>query len=438
MTQKFDTATVTQCANNPSSNADDLYSSLKFTNSEKMNELSAHILSRLRDEFGQSNDLRFLLEEARLSHNFGQIDVTEKQLSAIQSRFPRNGHAYIRQSDILVERGEIESAKILLQSSWQKINEKKLQIEIVYRIIKLRSYQHAAATNAPLTSTTPLQEDHRAALVMMARDEHDIITENLEHHHRMGFRNFFIVDNNSRDGTSQIIEAFSESKKNSIVVRISDPVAGYFQGEKTTAAAQFAISYLAGIGRPVEWIFVLDADEFLSGPAPHSCLSDLLATAQGQGANFMAFALCDVAPREDHFFDNVKKDIYRDFPIVGSHPPRLVLKNAFRAEFRCRITTGNHVLDSDDLDPEKCLVGAEAGWKFVHMPYRSASQVARKILNGSAAIQARGDAADIGRHWIALGDEMRRDAEATANKKLDGYSKETLRHSKHDPRIFRL
>jgi hypothetical protein len=222
------------------------------------------------------------------------------------------------------------------------------------------------------------------------------------------------------------------------VVRISDPVAGYFQGEKTSAAVDFAKSYFSGVGQRIDWIFILDADEFLSGPSSMSGLSDLIGAAEQRAANYMTFPLCNAAPHRkiDIHFDN--QNIYEDFHTVAAYPPRLVMKNAFHVELRCRITTGNHILDCDDLDPNRCLVSAEIGWKIIHLPYRTTTQVARKILNGTAAIQARGDVADIGRHWTALGTEMRRDTEATALKKLESYRKETLMYSQDNPRLFRL
>jgi hypothetical protein len=98
------------------------------------------------------------------------------------------------------------------------------------------------------------------ALIMMCKDEEDIIFENLSWHYAIGFRKFVILNNNSEDNTRKRLEEFKEkTKKDAIVYIIDDPIVEYIQSRKTTGAFNFAIN----VWPDLKWIFPVDADEFV-------------------------------------------------------------------------------------------------------------------------------------------------------------------------------
>ena len=82
------------------------------------------------------------------------------------------------------------------------------------------------------------------AICMMVRDEADIIVQNLQHHYDLGFKKFFILDNNSTDQTAQLIMEFRNSHEDAGVFYASDYIVGHYQAVKMNSLARFAESYL--------------------------------------------------------------------------------------------------------------------------------------------------------------------------------------------------
>ncbi|HEX7705810.1 MAG TPA: glycosyltransferase [Thermoanaerobaculia bacterium] len=91
--------------------------------------------------------------------------------------------------------------------------------------------------------------------VMMVRNEADILRLNLLHHHAAGIDRFLIVDNGSSDGTTEILEEFSQAG----LVDWRREDGKYRQAEITTDLAREAVR--AG----ADWVFPIDADEFWCG-----------------------------------------------------------------------------------------------------------------------------------------------------------------------------
>jgi uncharacterized protein (DUF934 family) len=64
---------------------------------------------------------------------------------------------------------------------------------------------------APYDSTTAQTRNMsiRLGLILIVRDEADVITRNLAYHARCGFDQFIVMDNGSLDGTRERLEALA-------------------------------------------------------------------------------------------------------------------------------------------------------------------------------------------------------------------------------------
>jgi hypothetical protein len=94
------------------------------------------------------------------------------------------------------------------------------------------------------------------AMLMLVRDEIDIIEQNIDFHLRMGIEQFVVTDNGSVDGTRDILTNFQRRLGKSIVI-IDDPEPAYHQSARVNRMVQVAKKRF----RP-SWIISSDADEF--------------------------------------------------------------------------------------------------------------------------------------------------------------------------------
>ena len=99
----------------------------------------------------------------------------------------------------------------------------------------------------------------KPAVVMMVRDEADILEHCLHHWEGLGVTEFNICDNASQDETPNILKRFAASKK--LNVRLSHESATDWPGRRVINALKDQAVDDGG-----DWIFPADADEFLDIP----------------------------------------------------------------------------------------------------------------------------------------------------------------------------
>lgn len=80
-------------------------------------------------------------------------------------------------------------------------------------------------------------------MMMMTKNEKDIIGQNLAHHYALGFRRFCIIDNASTDQTPHIIAKFRNEHPQARVAIINDAITGFYKYGKIIAAARFCEIY---------------------------------------------------------------------------------------------------------------------------------------------------------------------------------------------------
>ena len=94
------------------------------------------------------------------------------------------------------------------------------------------------------------------AMLMLVRDEADIIQSNFDFHLRMGIQQFVVTDNGSVDGTRDILADLKRRLGKSIVI-IDDPEPAHHQTARVNRMIKVAKEEFR-----VGWIIACDADEF--------------------------------------------------------------------------------------------------------------------------------------------------------------------------------
>lgn len=256
-------------------------------------------------------------------------------------------------------------------------------------VMRAQARQPADVTAA--WRNTPGDLGERAALVMMARNEADIVAHQLLWHHHLGLRRFVIADNGSTDRTRALIEAFRASRPDAQVVIVDDPITAYVQDRKTTGLAAHAASLW-----PLRWVLPLDADEFLT---VRDSLAQVLDAAEAMRGDVLT------VPALDHVFEPGRLDrAEADGPFferLGGHlapgarsQPKVAIRWAAGAE----IEMGNHDAWLPRLLPRP-LDGLALGIALHHYPVRSLAHLRGKVEAGGRALALSGMSASIGRHW---------------------------------------
>ena len=96
----------------------------------------------------------------------------------------------------------------------------------------------------------------KPAVLMMFRDEADILGPCLQHWHSIGVNNFYLCDNGSKDGSLQIAIDFCESIGYEGVI-ISDDSTNWPGRKIINSLKDHALK------RGCDWLFPADADEFI-------------------------------------------------------------------------------------------------------------------------------------------------------------------------------
>lgn len=99
-----------------------------------------------------------------------------------------------------------------------------------------------------------------AYALMVVRDEEAILPFNLKYHLDLGFDHIFVLDNHSVDKTAQVLDEFALSER---ITVIRGSVTQFDHERLANELLQIALACSAP-----DWIFLLDADEFLDTRQP--------------------------------------------------------------------------------------------------------------------------------------------------------------------------
>ncbi|MBK9462229.1 MAG: glycosyltransferase family 2 protein [Sphingobacteriales bacterium] len=120
----------------------------------------------------------------------------------------------------------------------------------------------------------------KPAVLMMFRDEADILGKCLEHWYALGVRDFYLCDNGSVDDSVEIAEDFRSNRQTwRHVFGISSDTATDWPGRRVINDLKNR-----ALSGGCDWIFPADADEFLVLPRAKICRDGfaVLSAAQSQ------------------------------------------------------------------------------------------------------------------------------------------------------------
>jgi glycosyltransferase involved in cell wall biosynthesis len=251
-------------------------------------------------------------------------------------------------------------------------------------------------SNRKLRQSYSGQADNRLCAIMMVKDEADIISHNIWHLYRVGFRRLLVLDNGSSDNTPKILRHFQHSLDDMEILIVDDISMPYMQSTKTTALMQFAKAFWPGL----QWIFPIDADEFL-------CTEDGIGTLSSIPKEVDVLVLQKV----NHFLLPITNDLNFGDPLgrmpirsdMGKQPP----KAALRAMNDVIITQGNHDVRSETGRSFHYDGGFKYGLYLREFQNRSFEQFKRKVINGGRAVRAAESAGaflggDHWKHWFSI------------------------------------
>ena len=236
-------------------------------------------------------------------------------------------------------------------------------------------------------------------MTLLVRDEADIIRTNIEFHLAQGVDFIVAVDNNSLDGTRDILDDYARA---GVAQVFDEPGRDYAQSNWVTRAALHAREALSA-----DWILNNDADEFWT--APGTTLKDVV---RGAGHSLLRcprlnmFCACD-DPETGGWPERLIYRVSQPVPEIRladfyNDPlpcPYLYLdlpsKALVRAAGLTRVAQGNHGAEFDGTIDE-----ASAAVEIFHFPIRSRRQLEKKVIQGGQAYAANTELPErAGWHW---------------------------------------
>ena len=214
----------------------------------------------------------------------------------------------------------------------------------------------------------------KLVVTVLARDEADVVDAQISFHLNAGADFVIATDNNSRDGTTEILESYA---RDGALHLLREPAEGLRQGEWVTRMARLAANEFGA-----DWVINTDADEFW-WPRGGS-LKDVLAAVPDRYGIVHAFWRSFVPrPDDDAFFaDRMTARLSQRAPI--NDPTsfyRPVIKVAHRGDPQVVVARGNHTL----LDSHFVPLTTWHPLEVLHFPLRSRGQWTRKVqLQGDA------------------------------------------------------
>ena len=214
----------------------------------------------------------------------------------------------------------------------------------------------------------------KVVVTVLARDEADVIDAQVAFHLAAGADFVIATDNNSQDGTTEILESYARA---GVLHLIREPAEGLRQGEWVTRMARLAASEFGA-----DWVINADADEFW-WPRGQS-LKHVLAAVPEQYGVVEAFWRSFV-PRPDggaFFAERMTVRLSQQAPINDpSSFYRPVIKVAHRADANVTVARGNHALAGSSM----ATLTTWRPLEVLHFPLRSRAQWRRKVeLQGVA------------------------------------------------------
>lgn len=224
-------------------------------------------------------------------------------------------------------------------------------------------------------------------MTIQAKNEEDVLEQNIRFHKAMGVDGFIITDNDSTDGTGRIIEKYK--RKGWVWESILEK--GKDHRQKIWVDRMI---WLAKTKFGADWIIDADADEFWYTPSGN--LKEVLAKAS---ANVLTCRSISMYPEEGkplEEWDKAVRVIDRPedyglsrYPVFVGQIPKV----AHKAKGYIQISSGNHKVIMFPKRKRSC----PDIWIY-HYNIRGKGQFMRKMVDGGKAL-ALNPSKHGGRHW---------------------------------------
>jgi hypothetical protein len=233
--------------------------------------------------------------------------------------------------------------------------------------------------------------------VAMVRDEADVI-EAFVRHNLGVLDGLAIGDHGSVDGTSDILAKLRAEGLPLRVTSIADE--SFFQSRRVTELAREMFA-----SEKADFVFALDADEFLKVPSRATLESALAAVPRGMHVlvHWLTYVPDDLEDSggvfgPGHLWWRLEKERH------AMH--KLIVSRALLDQPSASIAFGNHLVSEPEakVPPRHARLPADVA-AFAHCPVRSREQLCAKVITGYLRSQAPG--ATLADHWGDLYRELR-------------------------------
>lgn len=242
-------------------------------------------------------------------------------------------------------------------------------------------------------------------VVMMVKDEIDIIGYNIEYLQTQDIDHFYIANNLSTDGTRELLIELSEKYGNMTV--IDDNEFAYYQSDKMNFWCNNCFKMGADIVIPI------DADEIWYSKDTSKTLGKILKETEGD--IFVANSIDYIPTPNDIVDDNpILSMVYRK---KNSDSFSAV---AFKKYPGFYLEMGNHDVTNHNGNRVYDLIGIR------HYQYRSFQQFSKKVTNGKKVYDNTTFPSFIGSHWRKLGS-------MSENEMISWWNNYTSQEVEYDP-----
>lgn len=232
--------------------------------------------------------------------------------------------------------------------------------------------------DSPLTRTAVrmLAGPGPVTMLLLVRDEADVLLQNIRFHLHHGIQNFIVTDNGSTDGTRDILHDLQQELGSSLIV-IDDPKPAHLQAERVNRMIGLAKQRF----RP-RWILSADADEFWF-PVDGSFQSEL----DGR-ANILDCYWHNLLP--------VDGEPWQQFVNIGEMPGYhgRLKKTLCLSRTLLGMYAGNH-----EARTIPHVAARSSNIRVYHYPVRSYAQFERKVIQGHQATVKAGEHLNVAWHW---------------------------------------
>lgn len=374
------------------------------------------VLTSLVTATGFAGRLESMIELARACEASRDPDAAWDIISRIGADFPAHSAFSTLVVEFLARRGRSTEAIGIVGRIYPDLDPE-------YRSSALAALVEARATRA--FEADPIPEQLTVALlaapaasapfpgagiIILTKDEVDILMHNLVHHYRLGFRAFCLVDNQSHDETALCIARFRVEHPDALVFSCHDQVVGHYQAAKMSLFMDMFVGYARIAGITLDWLFFLDTDELLACVTTADAESLRMAMSD-KTYDIIVFHWVICASPAPLRSTPSSPSPFESFNVVKpTFPP--TSKVAIRVGSRCRPTEGNHWVTGFQGETARACIAAEHGWLMFHFTIRSFDQLKSKVVNGGRAFLDTNGLETHGGHWKERYERYRHEGDA--------------------------